>query len=316
MPEFQCNCGRYLRYSESPRGGRIRCPDCRRVFRIPSATEEFGPVEVTDEGSSASPGRSDAAVDDRRRESNVLSKMGLPLKRHAQPKRDFLQLWMQAFAYPISFNGLSAIVGGAFLFVLVRSMFFPRSVLYIIGMVGISLGLLVYMVDIMERSGAGMVEMPDFSAFMKLVDDVDALIAFAAAAALCWGPVIALAYSRPEENAALVAGAVAVLYSPMAALAATLHRSLLAVSPHVVLPAIWRTAWQYGAALLTFSLMLALGLAVRRSLVGRVTAGQFLADMACLYFAAVGMRVLGIVYFCNAKRLDWFRTVDDDDEPE
>jgi DNA-directed RNA polymerase subunit RPC12/RpoP len=102
----------------------------------------------------------------------------------------------------------------------------------------------------------------------------------------------------------------ALLYYPMALLAASMSSSLATVNPLVVVPAIFRVFFQYLLVLVILGVMVALrhtmaAVLVRLPMKWRI--GEFLpVEFITLYSFLVSARLLGLLYFCNSKKLAWF----------
>ena len=180
------------------------------------------------------------------------------------------------------------------------------SVIFLIAKILIYLLILVYLVEAMQLGASGKEEAPPLSSLTEQVHDVEPLLYFLAAVALIAGPIVALRFLRIENAPFHAAVAFAFIYLPMAALATTLHNSPFAISPHIILPAILRTRGHYLAAMTAWAAMLISGLAIRRYMGAAGAFGSLMGNMVCLYLAAAGMRILGILYFCNSQKLNWF----------
>ena len=107
------------------------------------------------------------------------------------------------------------------------------------------------------------------------------------------------------------------LYFPMAVMSVAVWRSFAAVSPHVVLPAIFRIPGQHllmaGMVWLTWlGYELAAGhLAGQLRSAGILgeLAGTFVPFLLLVYFSWVIARIIGITHWVYRKRIGWFRTI-------
>jgi len=101
--------------------------------------------------------------------------------------------------------------------------------------------------------------------------------------------------------------AVGVLVSPMAILAAALYESLAGLNPVLLLRSIVRAGWAYVAAMVAMALVAAgaAGWWVLPDLMIPFV-GEMLAGAVLMYFLAVEMRILGLVYWAREDRLGWF----------
>jgi len=101
--------------------------------------------------------------------------------------------------------------------------------------------------------------------------------------------------------------AVGVFVSPMAILAAALHESLAGLNPVLLLRSIVRAGWAYVAAMVAMALVAAA--AVGWWVLSDVMipfVGEMLAGAVLMYFLAVEMRILGLLYWVREDRLGWF----------
>lgn len=106
--------------------------------------------------------------------------------------------------------------------------------------------------------------------------------------------------------------AVGAAYALMALLASILHEDLLGANPVTVLLAIWRLGWSYatpclvaGAAAWACITLLAIALEITNGPLGALAGYAFW--LATLYASLVVLRVLGLYYARNARKLGWFR---------
>src|ERR1043166_1887641 len=211
------------------------------------------------------------------------------------------------FIYPFRKNGIWMLVIGMVVFALLS--FAARFSLWaLIFGTGYFLS---YMQRIMTSSGQGEHEMPgwpDFSDFFG--DIIMPMLLLAGTAFACAAPGLACLFFGSDEikMAAIPLFALGAFYFPMAVLAVGMTDNIFSLNPLVIIPSILKLFVPY--------LVAALFLGV---LFGVYKLSQILADLIdvpvlsglvisflSLYFGALLMRVLGLLYFTNKDRLGWF----------
>ena len=251
-----------------------------------------------------------------------------PLSEAHEPvTRPFALEAALAFSYPVAIRGVMAITAAAFVFAFcsLALAFIPPSAFYalvflILIIFFTGLYLVTYLVDVVRESAAGKPEMPEWPTPSQSGGNWRT---FLPAGLLCvvlpqivWWSVI-VAHGRvpslAEMGWILAAGC---LYLPMAALAATLLGTPLAVSPHIVLPAIFKAplATILAATLLWCTIAgwhvaeAAVTQQAKDSLYAPFLA-RLAADALVCYLLLVASRLIGVTYWCYRKELGWFRSV-------
>jgi hypothetical protein len=95
----------------------------------------------------------------------------------------------------------------------------------------------------------------------------------------------------------------------MAILAVAVSDSLAGVSPRIVLRSLWRVPLQYLTTCLLLGGVLGLSYLFDRALARGFPVPvvyDLVGSFAVLYSAAVEARLLGLLYWHNRERLDWF----------
>jgi hypothetical protein len=108
---------------------------------------------------------------------------------------------------------------------------------------------------------------------------------------------------------------VGVAYAQMALVASLLHETLLAANPFTVIRSISRIGWDYLAPCIVTGLAFLIALTawtlvlLHSPSLGVGLFGLWACWVFTLYASMMVFRTLGTIYYKNARRLDWFRTV-------
>jgi len=171
-----------------------------------------------------------------------------------------------------------------------------------------------YMMDVIVATADGETELPDLPGFTDFGSDVlYPLLLVVGTGIFCLLPAIILwvvglaaGYAPPGLLWKFLL-VVSALYAPMAFTAVALFRSLAALNPAVVLPAMSKVGLEYVTACVLLALVVA-----GRTLIGKIMPGNVLLRPLIeapvgLYFLAVEMHILGLMYYTNRDKLGWFR---------
>lgn len=223
----------------------------------------------------------------------------------------FYALLPGAFAYPFKKNGLILlIVGGVFFLVLE---FFARFS-WVISIITTGY-LFAYMQKIIAHSAQGEDEMPDFPEFGEWWSDILLpFLLFVGTFVVSFAPAIALFFLLKGEFgvdgaglvfiAALAFGAV---YFPMALLAVAVSDNFLALSPHIVVPSMFRVFLPYAVACVILAVLVAFkfGSQFLVAFLPVPVVPSILMGFVSLYALVVEMRVLGLLFRSYRARLGW-----------
>ena len=151
-----------------------------------------------------------------------------------------------ALAYPFKRNGIILLVIGAIVFLVLE---FLSGFSWILSIITTGY-LFAYMQKIIAHSAQGEDEMPDFPEFSEWWSDIILpFLLFTGTALVSFAPAIATFYLMRENEtlwpaliAALIFGAI---YFPMALLAVAVSDNFLALSPHIVVPSMFRVLVPY-----------------------------------------------------------------------
>ena len=163
--------------------------------------------------------------------------------------------------------------------------------------------------QLMEASATGAVEAPDFPDTADIVQDImRPLFQVIAVLMVSFGPLIVHVFTYTEwpNIPVIIACAVfGVVYFPMAMLAVVVLGYTRAVSPHIVIPAIFRAGWIYwlavGMLVFLYVLIHFLGMIMPDVIVLEYV-GQAIIG---IYAMMTNARILGIIYRERQEQLRW-----------
>ena len=98
----------------------------------------------------------------------------------------------------------------------------------------------------------------------------------------------------------------ALFYFPMGLLALALFDSVAALNPVVIVKAIVRIPFRYLLACLLFFLVYYVNASFGGYLAEITFVGMVIQTFFSLYTMMVAMRILGLIYYANAKKIGWF----------
>lgn len=237
------------------------------------------------------------------------------LIRAAAKPKSFFDMLLGALNYPLKGQGKFLLIAyGIFSLVLAVLAYVPFAGPVITAIVGIFMTAYIaaYMMKIIASSAGGDEELPDWPDFDNPWDDILRPVVMMAVAVLaCLIPAIVYSVSSFSETSVEHSGydpiewglfIVGLLCAPMALLAVNIHDSLLALNPLLVLVSIikvWRNYLLACAALLVV-------IVAPRLIPPLPIVGQALGAFLSLYFMTIVMRIIGLIYQANVKRLGWF----------
>lgn len=216
----------------------------------------------------------------------------------------FLSELAGAFRYPLVGSGAAMVIVGGIFFAILD--FVSAFSIFGIIVAAIVTGyLLAYYSRVVSSSANGERELPDWPEFHNFQDDIIAPIFRAAAIILVTVVPTLYAVGTEQPELALVLGGVGLLYGPMAWMAVSLHESIWAANPLTVFTSIARVPVQYTIAAVVF-VGTVLGTTFLQEALEATIIGSLASYVVGLYGMLVAMRVLGLLYFHNEERLNWF----------
>jgi hypothetical protein len=207
-----------------------------------------------------------------------------------------------AFKYPFKKNGLILLICGTVLYLVLDFL----SVWWMVRLLAAGY-LFAYMQKIIVSTAAGDQDMPPWPDVTELWSDVmePFWLLFATSFASFGPALLCIIWGHPLP--ALVWLFLGLLYFPMALLSVAMADSVSGLNPLFVGASILRIPGQYFVAVLFLALIAALRVggdflanAISIPLIPTILTG-FLG----LLFLTIEMRVLGLLYYCNRKRLGW-----------
>lgn len=236
--------------------------------------------------------------------------------RKAKQDRENRSFWKclpEILKYPIRGTSLPLLIIGALMFLVAEfaAWFHIGIAIAIVGY------LFVYMQKIIIASASGDDDLPSWPEFGDMINDI--LIPFCK---LIWtflisfGPYLIYMTDCVAKGADINMGilfplfAWGMLYFPMALLAVAMADSFMAANPFVVLPSITRMPSQYIVVCVAFFGMISIRYVTERLIsihLGIPILSAVVISFLSLYFLAVEMRMLGVMYFINRRRLGWFK---------
>lgn len=225
--------------------------------------------------------------------------------RRGRDEATFFADVVSAFRYPLLGAGAIMIVAGSVVFALLDLL----SVVPFVGWIAALAGsgyLVAYYSRVISSSADGDDELPDWPDFVGWFEDIINPF-FRAVAVVVAGLLPAvLAWSLGLESLVpLLAGAGALLYMPVAWMSVSIHESVLAANPLVVLGVAARAPSHYLIASILFVATAAGTFALQAALSASLI-GIAVSYLVGLYGMFVAMRVLGLLYFHNSEELNWF----------
>lgn len=250
----------------------------------------------------------------------------LEAARQAREALTFTQQVRGVFKYPFSEGGVTMLILGGFLFFgLDLLITYGWKMRFLMLKASSSVGILAlfsagylcaYLQKILIASAQGEDHLPGWPDFTDWRDDIIVPFRLAIAAGVAsflpaFGYMTFHVVRDSEMSLPILFPlfALGFLYFPMALLAAAMSNNWFAVNPLVVLPAITRLNLQYVLTTAVF-----FGLVLARFLCETLLHAvlpipilpTLLSSLIALYFLIVEVRLLGILYHANRKRLGWF----------
>ena len=218
----------------------------------------------------------------------------------------------RTFLYPFNKRGMLLLAMGAVFFlimeVVVRFAFIFKITIFIF-----TYGyLFAFMQRIVSASAQGEDDVPDFPDVTEFWSDLfHPFLLFTGTFVVSFVPAIAVAIFMRESEMILLAVittiALGTFYFPMALLAVAVTDNFLALSPHVVVPSIFRVFVPYLAATMVLGALVAVrfGIGWALDFVPIPFLPSIVVGFASLYALVVEMRILGLLFRSYRERLGW-----------
>jgi FHA domain len=231
-----------------------------------------------------------------------------PTRRSIEPEpRGFLGAMLRAFLYPFQGGGgFMLLAGTAFLFLL--------SWLPLIGLI-LTGYFFSYAKCIIVSTAQGDKAPPDWPDFSDWKDDILVpYLQLIALVVLFFGPAYLIGLWHPGTAAGarlafLAALAFGVLLAPMGMLALAMFDHVGALNPVLLTCSILRAPLPYLLAAAGFEIVLGIHVFAEAGLEAVIPLrylANLISSLIYLYLMAVGMRMLGLLYFYHKEELGWF----------
>ncbi len=230
-------------------------------------------------------------------------------------------LLTNALRYPIQRHGWVLLLGGSLLFFLIDiatagfSMGAPSTAALALVFAVLAAGyLFAFMQRIITTTAMGEDQMPGWPDFTEVWQDmIQPFRLLWGLFAACFGPAILCWYfayngSALAEKLLVPLIAVGFLYLPMSLLGVAMSDSLASLNPLFVLTSICKVPGEYAVACLLLVVIIGLKWAVEVALarvIPMFAIRYLISAVVLLYFLIVEMRVLGLMYLWNRRKLGW-----------
>ncbi len=230
-------------------------------------------------------------------------------------------LLLNALRYPIQRHGWVLLLGGSLLFLIIDmaiagfSMGTPSTAAFALVFAVLAAGyLFAFLQRIITSTSLGEDKMPGWPDFTEVWQDmIQPFRLLWGLFAACFGPAIVCQYFVFNGSAfaehllwpLIIAG---FLYLPMALLGVAMSDSLTSLNPLFVLSSICKVPAQYIIACVLLVLIVGLKWAIEVALARFIPIfflRYLISSVLLLYFFIVEMRVLGLMYLWNRRKLGW-----------
>lgn len=164
--------------------------------------------------------------------------------------------------------------------------------------------------QMIQSSATGGKEAPEFPDTTHFFEDIIwPMLQVYIVGAVAFGPLCGyvLWAGDSEYSPAIGYGlaAVGVIYFPMAMLAVVVLGYTGALSPHIVVPAIFRGGWLYWVGVVLLCLLYLAGSIIEYAMSGSVVIGGLVMSLVGAYILMTHARILGVVYRERQDALGW-----------
>ncbi|MFT3992344.1 MAG: hypothetical protein QM680_13145 [Luteolibacter sp.] len=164
--------------------------------------------------------------------------------------------------------------------------------------------------QMIQSSATGGKEAPEFPDTANIFEDIIwPMLQIFVVGLVSFGPLVGYSIWAGEDrfNSMVGYGLVGfgVVYFPMAMLAVVVLGYTGALSPHIVIPAIFRGGWLYWIGVLMLCLLYVSGSLIEDALAGSLIIGTLLMSLVSSYTLMTNARILGVVYRERQEELGW-----------
>lgn len=220
-------------------------------------------------------------------------------------------LWEQVpemIRYPIKGPGATLLVSGGIFFYLMDILIASA------GFVGIFLAFMVtgyictYMLSITAATAHGKTETPQWPEFTHLISLFEPIFQTLATFLLCAGPALLYFYNTtpPSPSIFWFLLGLGFFFWPMMWILLSLYGSLENLNPVLIVSSIAKVFKDYWLAYTLLLLCVYLRFSLTPFLNNYVPyLGGIFGNILSLYFLVLEMHLIGVLYLCNKKELDW-----------
>ncbi len=164
--------------------------------------------------------------------------------------------------------------------------------------------------QIILSTATGGKEAPEFPETSNIIDDiVIPMLQVIAVLIVSFAPFLVYAIfilaDIPDTLLSMVLLGIGIIYFPMAMLSLVILGSMGAISPHIVIPAIFRGGWIYWVGVLLLCLLYIVEILVANMMQGNIIAGTLVMAIVSSYTLMTNARILGVVYRERQDELNW-----------
>lgn len=164
--------------------------------------------------------------------------------------------------------------------------------------------------QLIQSTATGGHEAPEFPDASNIFEDIIwPMLQIFVVALVSFSPLLGYVFGAGDERAnpiivyALLG--LGVVYFPMAILAVVILGYTGALSPHIVIPAIFRGGWIYWIGVFLLLALYFLGAVVDHVFSGQIIVGHLMMAIVGSYTLMTNARILGVVYRERQEELGW-----------
>lgn len=164
--------------------------------------------------------------------------------------------------------------------------------------------------QMIQSSATGGKEAPEFPDTANFFEDIIwPMLQIAVVGFVSFGPLVGYLMWAGDDRFNPLIGyglvGLGVVYFPMAMLAVVVLGYTGALSPHIVIPAIFRGGWLYWVGVFMLCLLYLAGSFIEDALSGRLIIGTLVMSLVGSYTLMTNARILGVVYRERQEELGW-----------
>lgn len=162
---------------------------------------------------------------------------------------------------------------------------------------------------IIESSAVGGKEAPEYPELSNLMEDVIwPMLQIVLILLVSFGPLWGYLFAFGEAangGVVLALTCLGILYAPMALLAVVILGYMGALSPHIVIPAVFRAGWLYLAAILLLGAIYGIEACITHFLAGWFIVKFLILAVTSMYCLMANGRALGLIFRDRREELNW-----------